>query len=47
MIKEFEAIAQKEAEEVEKAWECHYNTRCWWPGRSDSDEIVRLTGFPN
>ena len=41
MIREFEAIAQKEAEGVEKAWEWYYNTQYCWPGRSDSDEIVR------
>jgi len=41
MIKEFEAIAQKEAEVLEKDWERYNNARCWWPGRSDNDEIVR------
>ena len=41
MIKKFEAIAQKEAEGVEKAWERNYSTQYCWPGRSDSDEIVR------
>lgn len=41
MIKEFETIAQKEAEGIEKAWERHYNACCRWPGRSDNDEIVR------
>jgi hypothetical protein len=46
MIKEFEAIAQKEAERVEEAWERHYNAGCWWPGRSDNDEIVRRIPEP-
>jgi len=41
MMKEFEAIAQKEAEVVEKVWERYYHARCWWPGRSDNDGIVR------
>ena len=41
MIKAFEAIAQREAEAVEKVWERRYNAHCWWPGRSDNDEIVR------
>ena len=41
MIKEFEAVAQREAERVEEVWERHYNSCCWWPGRSNNDEIVR------
>jgi hypothetical protein len=45
MIKKFEDIAQKEAEGAEKAWERHYSSRCWWPGRSDSDEIVCPRSF--